>query len=304
MLGTLGKVTRVRRLPIPRALRVPGEARARQAKSDTRAMKARLPEIDFRNANPRWMPAAPGFAHQLNGVSLLLPYLELYLVKVMRAARPRVAEIAPHLLPDLDVFNQQEANHYKVHAAYNRVMHQHYPGLEGFEAEIRADFERFISEKSLAWNLSYCEGFESDGLISSEFFLQKIDDLLETADPAVTALWRWHLAEECEHRNVAYDVLKALYPGWLHRIRGYRYCAYHLFHFTSRVRDHMTALDIENDHCINDGDQKRAESLFRRRSSWFHKPRIARIYMPWYSPHHRRMSEPTRRVLLSLENES
>ena len=137
-----------------------------------------------------------------------MPYLEPYLIKVMKAARPRLAEVAPELLDDLEIFNRQEANHYRVHAAYNRVMREQYPGLEPFEAEIRADFERFVAEKSLEWNLAYCEGFESTGIVQSEFFLQEIDDLLETADPAVAELWRWHLAEEFEHRCVAHDVLE------------------------------------------------------------------------------------------------
>ena len=264
-------------------------------------MKARLPEIDFSNANPRWIPSAPGFAHQLNGASLLLPYLEPYLVKVMRAARPRVAEVAPQLIPDLDVFNRQEANHYRVHAAYNRALLEQYPGLAPFEAEIRADFEGFLEERSLAWNLSYCEGFESNGLISSEFFLQEIDDLLENADPAVSALWRWHLAEEFEHRNVAHDVLKALHPGWRHRLRGYRYCSQHLFRFTSRVRAHMSAVDREAGLTQAGEATRTSDDAFRRRSAFFHLPRIARIYMPWYKPNGRRMQEPTRRALASFE---
>ena len=260
-------------------------------------MKARLPKLDFQKANPRWIPRAPGFAHQMNGASLLLPYLEPFLVKVMREARPRIAELAPELLPDLDVFNRQEANHYRVHAAYNQVMSEQYPGLAPFEAEIRSDFEGFLRDRSLAWNLAYCEGFESNGIISSEFFLQEIDDLLEDADPAVTTLWRWHLAEEFEHRNVAHDVLKALYPGWRHRIRGYRFCAQHLFNFTARVRAHMSESDIELGRC--DADLSRPG--FQRRAALFHLPRVAKIYMPWYSPHRRRMKEPTRRALAFFE---
>ena len=38
-------------------------------------------------------------------------------------------------LADVDVFNRQEANHYKVHAAYNRFLFEQYPGLEAFDAE-------------------------------------------------------------------------------------------------------------------------------------------------------------------------
>jgi hypothetical protein len=265
-------------------------------------MLARLPDIDFTAADGHWIPQAVEFAHRLNGGSLLLPFLEPYLIKVMRTARPRVAEVAPELLADLDVFNRQEANHYKVHAAYNRVLREQYPGLEPFETEIRDDFRRFLDEESLAWNLAYCEGFESTGLVSSEFFLQQIDDVLVDADPAVTELWRWHLAEEFEHRNVCHDVLKALYPGWRRRLGGFRYCGRHLFGFTNRVREHLLEIDRERGRVRDDEATRRANESFMRRERRFQGPRIARVLLPWYTPHPRPMQAPTRRVLASYES--
>lgn len=264
-------------------------------------MKARLPRIDFGAADAHWIPAAPAFAHRLNGASLLLPYLEPFLIKVMKAARPRVAEVAPGLLDDLDVFNCQEANHFTVHAAYNRVMCAQYPGLDAFEAEIRADFQRFALERPLAWNLAYSEGFESAGLVQSEFFLQEIDDLLEGADPAVTELWRWHLAEEFEHRHVAHAVLKAVAPGWRRRVAGFGFFARHLYGFTSRVRDHMLAVDRERGRIRDDATERRAARALARRELGFQLPRIARIFAPGYSPDPRPVQEPTRRVLAAYD---
>jgi hypothetical protein len=264
-------------------------------------MLARLPQIDFSAADPLWLPALPEFSHQLNGGSLLLPYLEPYLIRVMREARPRVAEVAPELLEDLDVFNRQEANHYKVHASYNRVMCEQYPGLEGFEAEIRDDFQRFLAEKPLAWNLAYCEGFESIGMVQAEFFLQEIDDLLDQADPAVAELWRWHLAEEFEHRNVAHDVLEALYPGWLRRLYGFQFCARHLFGFSSRVRRHMMKIDRERGRLPDPASAREAARDFGRRQRSFQLPRFAKILSPRYSPRSRPMSDETRQLLASYE---
>ncbi len=258
-------------------------------------MRARLPRIDFGRADGLWIPRWPQLAHRLNGASLLLPHLEPYLIRVMKQARPILADAAPGLLADVDVFNRQEANHYRVHAAYNRALFEQYPGLEAFDAEIKADFERFLSEESLEWNLAYCEGFECSGLISSEFFLQEIDDALEGADPAVRELWSWHLAEEFEHRNVTHDVLHAVAPGWLHRLRGFRAFGAHLQSFTDRVRDHLMAIDRERGR-IEDAVLEAARS-FERRERRFYAPRIAKILMPWYSPHARRVQPATRRVL-------
>lgn len=261
-------------------------------------MHARLPRIDFSAADGLWAPRWPEFAHRLNGASLLLPYLEPYLIRVMKQARPQLEASAPELLADVDVFNRQEANHYRVHAQYNAVLRQQYPGLEPFEAEIKADFERFLAEESLEWNLAYCEGFESAGLISSEFFLQEIDDVLEDADPAVRELWSWHLAEEFEHRNVAYDVLHAIAPGWIRRLRGFRIFGRHLYDFTGRAGAHMTAIDRERGRIRDDDATALADAKrFAGRESRFYALRVARLVMPGYRPHPRPLQEPTRKVL-------
>jgi len=261
-------------------------------------MRARVPQIDFSQADGHWIQSWPEFAHRLNGASLLLPYLEPYLIRVMKQARPLVEERAPALLPEVDVFNRQEANHYKLHAEYNAHLREQYPDLEPFEAEIKADYERFLADESLEWNLAYCEGFESAGLISSEFYLQEIDDALDDADAAVHELWAWHLAEEFEHRCVVHDVLAAVAPGWLRRVRGFRTFGNHLYEFTGRVAAHLMALDRERGR-LDDDDPAWQQSTKRlaRRESIFYAPRVARIFTPWYSPHPRPVQPPTRRVL-------
>ena len=262
-------------------------------------MRARLPDIDFREADGLWVPSWPEFSHRMNGASLLLPYLEPYLIRVMKAARPRVERSAPGLLGDVDVFNRQEANHYKLHARYNAVLREQYPGLEPFEAEIKADFQRLFEHETLEWNLAYCEGFECIGLVMSEFFLQEIDDALEEADPAVRELWAWHLAEEFEHRCVVYDVLRAVEPGWLHRLRGFRAFGAHLNTFTARVCAHMTAVDQERGRLRDDDEVRRRSKELARRESRFYGARVARLVMPWYRPHPRPLQTPTRQVLES-----
>ena len=67
------------------------------------------------------------------GLSLLLPYLEPYLIRSMRAARGHVTD--PALAADLDLFNGQEGQHYRQHTLFNQAVRlQGFTGLAALEA--------------------------------------------------------------------------------------------------------------------------------------------------------------------------
>ena len=103
-------------------------------------MKARRPALEFAHAPARWIPDAPAYAYQLDAASTMLPYLEPYLIKVQKLARERLDPGRDaDLIADIDLFNRQEANHFQLHARYNETLRRHYPGIEPFEAEIKAD---------------------------------------------------------------------------------------------------------------------------------------------------------------------
>jgi predicted metal-dependent hydrolase len=252
-------------------------------------VKARRPNLDFDGVRARWIPDAPAYAYQLDAASTMLPYLEPYLIKVQKLARERLdPERDAELIEAIDVFNHQEANHFRFHAKYNEALHAHYPGLEPFEAEIKADFDRFLREKSLAWNLAYCEGFECTGLVSAEFFFGPAEPFLRTADPAARDLWAWHLAEEFEHRSVCHDVLHALYPGTLRRLRGYFDFLTHLQRYGDRVAAYLKSVDAERGAEPADAEEK--NRVFGRVRNRFMLPRLARILSPFYDPSPRRMA--------------
>lgn len=264
-------------------------------------MKARRPRLDFERSDPLWIPAQPGFAHALNGGSSVLPYLEPYLIKVQKLARDRLVESHPALAREIGVFNQQEANHYRVHALFNRVLRERYPGVEPFEREIERDFERMLSERSLRFNLAYCEGFESTGLIQAELYLEHLDDVLEGADPAVRDLWRWHLAEEFEHRSVCHDALRALHPGWLYRVGMYLYVLWHLNGHGRRVRRHLIAVDRARGRIPRDLRSRLRALRFSLRTLGFMLPRMLAVLSPFYDPRRRATSLAVERALAAYE---
>jgi predicted metal-dependent hydrolase len=246
-------------------------------------MKARRPALEFSRAPGPWIPDAPAYAYQLDSASLMLPYLEPYLIKVQKQARERLdGRVHSDLIRDVDLFNQQEANHFRLHAKYNDALRACYPGLEPFEREIRADFERFLRERSLGWNLAYCEGFECTGISSAEFFFGPAQPFLRSADPAARDLWAWHLAEEFEHRCVCHDTLRALYPGTVRRLRGYFAFVGHLQKFCRRVAAHLGAIDRERG--LYRSPSAETGSDFRTISARFMRGKMLRVFSPRYDP--------------------
>jgi uncharacterized protein len=183
-------------------------------------VKVRKPDYDFTRTDPAWCKEHLEFAQRTNLGSLSLPYLEPYLNLVMRQAQGKLGLEHP-LNRDIGLFCKQEANHYLQHAAFNETMHRAgYEHVGEIEAIFKNHFERLLSEKSLKYNCAYSLGFETLGPVSSIIWFEHNDELVRNADPKVVAMWKWHHAEELEHRTVAYDVYQALYGDYFGRIYG------------------------------------------------------------------------------------
>jgi uncharacterized protein len=183
-------------------------------------MKVRKPNYDFSNTDPLWCPDHPEFAQKNNLGSLSLPYLEPYLNVVMRQAQAKLGPDHP-LNADINLFCKQEANHYLQHSAFNERLHQcGYEKVGEIEDLFKEHFERLLQEKSLKFNCAYTLGFETLGPVFTEVWFEHNDELVGNADPKVVAMWKWHFAEEFEHRTVAYDVYQALYGDYFGRVHG------------------------------------------------------------------------------------
>lgn len=270
-------------------------------------MIVRRPEFDFATSPRNWMPANPAFGYELNGGSLILPYLEPYLIRVMKQAKDKLGGSDPDLDREIDLFNGQEANHYRLHAGYNAMLRDRYDGLEEIEEEIAADFARMLREESLEWNLGYSAGFETTGMVTAELFFRAAPESLEGADPAVAGLWGWHLAEEFEHRCVAFDVYQALVGDWPMRVRLFLYQSRHLRGFGSRAaklmreQDEARGIFHESPERVGSGDSgavpsaaaqsapaqaraRGAQKRLERKQALFALRRLAASLSPWHEP--------------------
>jgi hypothetical protein len=247
-------------------------------------MIVRKPEFDYHSTPRNWMPGNPGFGYQLNGGSLTLPYLEPYLIRVMRQAKDRLGDTRPELSREIDLFNGQEANHFKIHRAYNALLRERYEGLEELEAELEADFARMLREESLEWNLGYAAGFETTGMISAQLFFHDAADGMIGADPAVQGLWGWHLAEEYEHRCVAFEVFRALGGNYRRRLELFFFQARHLHEFGSRAAKLMRDQDEDAGRLRVTPEERAKIMRVERHQSRMAKLRLAKALTPWHDP--------------------
>lgn len=175
--------------------------------------------------DPIWHPDRVEWSHMVNGASLAMPYLEPFLIKTVSEALRQVS--SPALKADTQAFIGQEGVHYKSHQRYNQIVRLRYPELAEVEAEMEADYRTF-QKRSLKWRLAYSAGFETMTMGITEWLIRQRGLLFAGAHPAVSSLVLWHMVEETEHKNVAYDLYMHLYGDYPGKAWGLIYATFHV----------------------------------------------------------------------------
>jgi hypothetical protein len=232
--------------------------------------------------DPIVQAGAPEESYTLIGLSLLLPYLEPYLIRTMKVARKRLTD--PDLIADLERFNAQEGQHFRQHRRFNEVVcRSGFDRLPEFEAELEADYRRFSDTKSLRFNLAYAEGFEALTTASALFMFE--NGAQEGLHPAAADLFEWHMLEELEHRTVAFDVYDRVCGGYFYRLVAGTYAQWHMLQWIGRVTGYLLEAD---ERCLRDyggqaGRRQRQRHAGRMRMKLL--PKVLKTYLPWYTPH-------------------
>ncbi len=209
-----------------------------------------------RNFDAEFMPGDPEMSYWLVGLSMILPYLEPYLVKHSLAGQKVVRD--QEIKHDMRQFAQQEAQHFTQHGKFNDLVRKHYPELIELEKQAKADYDRF-SAKGLKYNLAFAEGFES---LTHPFVIYMWQSgIADAMTGPLGDMYRWHFMEEMEHRTVAYDAYYTLYDSYWYRLRVSLVAQIHLITFMTKVARVML---------------KKERHLFEQRGGW--KGRISRVW--------------------------
>ncbi len=256
--------------------------------STTPDLIVRRIEGDFSKAKIQWIEKDPELAQFWNAVSLGLPLLEGHLIQALADAKDYLPEDRTDLIGDCDLFVKQEQNHTLAHLKFNRVVKASgfYPDADRYIDKLKKEYQAFKKEKDLDFCMHYAEGFETVGPILAEYFLVQANKRLKDGgtDLVTLSLWRWHLAEEYEHRCCAFNVVEALYGSWFKRVKGIVFALSHLLSFVIPLSEYMLREDVKTGRI--EAGFKGKWRKFRSYSGMvvFVLPRVLRAFSPWYNP--------------------
>jgi predicted metal-dependent hydrolase len=187
-------------------------------------------QVDFEwsTAPLHWLHGDAFGSHAINEFSYLLTEGEKFFCRVFKEALPLVTD--DKLGDDVRAFIRQEAVHSRahqdsIHAYLNRL------GIEGgrFDRHNVALFHDVLSAQPrgrklprrmqrpwLVLRVGVVAAIEHFTAALGIYALEASWEL-SGADPVVADLFRWHGAEEVEHRTVAYDLYRHLGGTWLLR---------------------------------------------------------------------------------------
>ncbi|ROU02251.1 metal-dependent hydrolase [Marinobacter sp. R17] len=180
-------------------------------------LKARQVTFDLQDSPVHWLPDDPFSSQMINGVHLLLPAGELWFCRVFNKALPLVTD--DRLREEVQGFIRQEASHARAHDAGQAVLADNGYDVDLILKRVHWLFNRLLGDTPLGVTRLKRPSLEKRWLILRVGLVAAIEhftgllgdwslntDGWDNGDPDVTALFRWHLAEEVEHRSVAYDL--------------------------------------------------------------------------------------------------
>lgn len=150
-----------------------------------------------------------------NNLSIFFPAGERFFIASVKRYKDRIKD--EPLREEVAAFCAQEGIHGREHIRYNEMIRdQGYPAEE-LERRVKRILRVVTAVAPKRHQLAATCALEHFTALLAHFLLQD-DRLLKGAHPAMAALWRWHAAEENEHKAVAFDVYRLAGGNYLERV--------------------------------------------------------------------------------------
>jgi len=161
---------------------------------------------------PVWTPQKPEFSCAANSVSLMMPTIEPFFVRSARAALVDLdAEQHGAFMAETKRYIDQEAQHHAQHVQFNRLLDQRYRSVGPLDRTIGRVYRAVERNASQQFNVGFAAASETMAYSAARWAADRRTELFNGADEVATTLFLWHLAEEVEHKSVAYDLYWTIY---------------------------------------------------------------------------------------------
>jgi hypothetical protein len=170
---------------------------------------------DLESLPQHWFADNPILTHLENAFSIMIPPGERFFIRAVRHFEDRVTD--PELRTLVKAFVQQEGLHIRAHNEFNHSLGRF--GID-VEREIAAaervmdSMQRRLPHKVQLGVTVFLEHVTAIG--AHMLFTEPA--VAESMHPELARFWRWHAAEELEHKAVAFDVFRAVGGGYFLRI--------------------------------------------------------------------------------------
>ena len=218
-------------------------------------IQPRKVHFDFSDSPLHWIPGHPVASDMVGILNVVLPAAERWFVAVYNEVLPLVKD--PKLAEDMRGFIGQEAIHADVH---EQALHE-FMEERGFDPKPILDQIEYSFSKVLGPSMStnprgrrnqlcdrlwFIAALEHYTAVLGDFALNSAWDDFD-ADPTFVDLFRWHAAEEVEHRNVAHDVATYFSNSYLDRVGAMLMASTFMFVMFQRVAWYLVKTDPEVD---------------------------------------------------------
>jgi predicted metal-dependent hydrolase len=185
---------------------------------DPAHVRPRRTAFSFAGSIPRhWLAGNPVSTHFFNAINLFVVSFEDFMARVMRARLPHLedAEFARQIRG----FMGQESTHSFVHAKYLQNLRDQGFQIDGYLSTAEHIFTHWFERKlGPRLNMAMIAGFEHLTAVLAELVLG--GRMLREAEPAMAEMWEWHAAEEIEHKELAFEMLRVTSRSYLLRMVG------------------------------------------------------------------------------------
>ncbi|MBB3214428.1 hypothetical protein FHW67_003745 [Herbaspirillum sp. Sphag1AN] len=221
----------------------------------TESLLIRKLDVDLAGGFPRhWHGGDAFLSMYFNALSMSFPVGEQFFIDAVRAGVALLPDTPEHAAVRQTVkdFAGQEATHRHLHHLYNLQLEQQ--GLVNrwqhwASRRVAITQKLKLHPRNL---LALTAAYEHITAVFADGTL-RYDNWLAGAEPAMQTLWRWHAAEETEHKAVAFDLYQTLGGGYLRRVAWFT----HVLLLFTLESTRQTILNLHRD-----------KSLFRARTGW------------------------------------